>query len=267
MREVVACSIASLVAACNFGEHIAAAPIDGAVAVDGMGIDAGDSTPDAPEGPGSCTPGADGDGDDIADCDELGDGDPFTDPARFNGLHAIIGRQPQLSGGCNWLDTWAEVEHELGEVKREQDIRAGWSFDTMANRYDDASYGFAPNWTAAESDGFNIVYRGQVYLTAGRHCFTVDIGGTSNRCAQVYLSLGAPATTALVETGFEAAAGAATRCVDIDAARAAPIDIVYRNFYFIAARSRLDVRHCAGTGGADCTPATTLPATMVQVPP
>jgi hypothetical protein len=274
MRELAACSITLWVAACNFGEHIAEAPVDSTTTGDGTDIDAGDNTPDAPGGDPPCEGTTDGDGDNIPDCTEQDDGDPATDPAIVNGLHAVIGRAPEVSGSCKWLESWDEVKHELGTIKREQDISAGWSFDTMANRYDDASYGFAPNWPAAEGGRFNIVYRGKVFLTAGQHCFAVDIGAAgsdsaSNRCAQIYVSIGARATSALAQTGFEAPANAAVNCVDMTADGTAPIDIVYRNFHLALPpithpHNKLDVRHCAGVA---CTPTTTLPATMLQATP
>jgi len=269
MRELVACLIVAT-AGCKFGEHIAEAPVDGSTVVDGVNIDAGDTTPDAPDGPGACAPGADGDGDDIPDCTELEDGDPFTDPAKFNGLHAIIGRAPELSGSCSWLDTWDEVLHEFETTKREQDVHAGWSFDSTANRYDDLSYGFLPNWTAAEDGRFQLRFHGQVNLAVGDHCFAIDLGDTGgNKCAQIYLGIGGPATAALAETGFEATANQATGCVTVTTAGAFPIDVVFRNFHLalpplFPPHNVLDVRHCAGVG---CMPTATIKATMLQPQP
>jgi hypothetical protein len=270
MRALASCVIVPLLAAgtgCRFGENVAEAPVDGAI-VDGTGIgDAGDSTAD---GPVACTPGTDGDGDGIADCDELGDANPFTDPAKFNGLRAIIGAKPEGTGNCDNLDTREEVDAQFAEPVRELSVHAGWSFDNRATRYDDPGYGFAPNWPEAEGERFSLRLRGQVYLTAGSHCFGVDIGATgtgltnsTNRCAQVWVGVGAP-TAALAETGLDAAtAGAATGCVDAPADGPYPFDIVYRNFWLLLPRNRLSVTYCAGSA---CTPTTVLPATMLQVP-
>jgi hypothetical protein len=146
-----------------------------------------------------------------------------------------------------------------------QDVTAGWDFDTDADNYDHASYGFMPNWPSAQSGRFSVRFHGTVHLDAGTHCFSVDIGATGtdiingrNGCGQVWL---AGAGSATAETGFEAAtAGPATGCIDQATAGPAELDIVF--WYFnIFERAKLHVRHCAGTG---CTPAEPLSAMQLR---
>src|SRR5688572_17410072 len=99
MRLLAAYLIVCATAGCRLGENVAEPPPNGRLVTGDMdaGIgDAGDTTPDAA---GACTGTADGDGDGITDCAELADDNPFTDPTRFNGLHAIIGDKP-FSGTC-----------------------------------------------------------------------------------------------------------------------------------------------------------------------
>jgi hypothetical protein len=268
MRAIASCVIVPLLAAgtgCRFGENVAEAPVDGAVA-DGVDIgDAGDTTPD---GPVACTPGADGDGDGISDCDELNDASPFTDPAKFNGLHAIIGDKP-FSGNCNDLDDYAEMETRFDEPAQEQDVTAGWHFETSANSYNDPEFGFAPNWTEADSGAFSVRFRGQIWLTAGEHCFTVDVGATGtnivnghNMCGQVYVGSAGPPTAALVETGYNATVdGAHTACTTVAADGGYPIDIVLWLWEVNLWPAKLHALHCTGAG---CTPSLPIPAAELQ---
>ncbi|MBZ0237103.1 MAG: hypothetical protein K8M05_32535 [Deltaproteobacteria bacterium] len=220
-------------ASCRIGEHIAEAPVD---ALAGGAVDAAeevDAPIDVPEG----TPG----------------------------LTATIGERPEVTGSCGALDDRAELQDRFDPPVQQQVVTAGWDFDTDADSYNHASYGFMPNWASAQSGRFSVRFHGTVQLEAGMHCFSVDIGATGtdiingrNGCGQVWL---AGATTATAETGFEAAtAGPATGCVDVASAGPIELDIVF--WYFnIFERARLTVRHCAGAG---CTPAEALSAMQLR---
>ena len=218
-------------AACRINEHHAAPPVDGARAA---GADSGaDAAPDAPENV-------------------------------FHGMHAVIGDTPQWSGSCSVLAGYAMMQTHFATAMQQQDIDAGWDFDTSADSYTDASYGFDPAWPmSAPSQRFSVLYTSTIHLTAGHHCFTIDIGATNtdiinsgNQCGQIYVGVGgATPVAAIAETGFQAAtSGPATGCVDVPSDGGAELDLVY--WYFnIFQQAVLHVRHCAGDG---CTPADPL---------
>lgn len=254
-----------VLAGCRLGESIATAPPD-ADQLD-PATDGGDDDGDA----GPCEPGRDGDGDGVADCDELGDGDPVTDPAVFNGLIATIGERPEVTGSCDALDDRAEMSDRFDPSVAEMPVIAGWEFDTAADSYDDPSYGFDPPWPAAQSGRFSVRFHGELALAAGTHCFAVDIGATGtdiingrNGCGQVWVDAGASPDAPLAETGFGAAStDAATGCVAIDADGSYAVDLVF--WYFnIFEQARFAVRHCAGAG---CTPDAPITAAQVQARP
>jgi len=193
-------------------------------------------------------------GDDDDDDDTSVDGGDVPDSAPPAGLHAIIGEKPQWSGSCTALDDRAEMNDRFDPPVQEQDVTAGWEFDTDKDSYNDPSFGFMPNWTSAESGAFSVRFHGELALTAGTHCFSIDIGATGtdiingrNGCGQIYLGT---ASAPVAETGFDAASvEAAVGCVDV-ADGAQDLDIVF--WYFnVFERAILKVRHCAG---ADCTP-------------
>ena len=214
------CAIWLILCGCRIGEHIAAPPIDAG----GNGeVDSGGAVDGAPP-----------------------------DAAGPPGLHAIIGERPEWTGSCDALDDRAEMEDRFDPPVLEQDVVAGWEFDTDADSHDDPSYGFDPPWPSAQSGRFSVRFRGRIQLTAGTHCFSIDIGATGtdiiggkNACGQVWLG------DAVAETGFSAAtAGPATVCVDVAADGGHDLDIVF--WYFnVLERAKLQVRRCAGAG---CTP-------------
>lgn len=197
---------------CRIGEHIAGPPVDGGADDDDVTVDAGDDL----------------------------DGSNA-----FHGLHAIIGERPEWTGSCDALDDRAEMNDRFDPVVHEQDVTAGWEFDTSADDYDDPTYGFAPNWPSAESGRFSLRFTGTIDLTAGHHCFSIDVGATGtgivdgkNMCAQIYAGTG----DAIAETGYLAAtAGVATGCIDVDTDGPVPLDIVF--WYFnIFEQAKLVVR-------------------------
>jgi len=246
--------LALMGAGCTIGGVHALPPVDGGTS--NIGADGGDGGPDANL---TCTPGADGDGDGLFDCDEIIDGDPYTDPNVFNGLTAMIGDRPEFVGSCNNLDDHVEMVSHFASSTRVMDVYAGWEFDTSADAYSDPSYGFQPMWAmAAASERFSLRLAGRIRLaSAGTHCFSVDIGATGtdiftsrNACGQVYLNAGDGA--ALAETGLDAASvDARTGCVAL-AAGDYDFDIVF--WYFnVFEQAKLQVRHCTSASGP-CTP-------------
>jgi hypothetical protein len=209
---------AILLCGCRIGEHIAEAPLDA-----------------EPPGPDGAPPDA---------------GPP--DAAR-PGLHAIIGERPEWTGTCASLDDRAEMEDRFDPPVRSQDMVAGWEFDTAADDYDDATYGFDPAWPGSESGRFSLRLRGDLTI-AGPHCFSIDVGATGtdiiggkNMCGQIWLG------DAVAETGYESS-NTPVVCAD-----ATQLDIVF--WYFnIFEQAQLTIRHCVGEA---CTPDQPLLATEV----
>jgi hypothetical protein len=215
-----------LLSACRLDEYIAPPPSGdadgGGTTADGATVDAAVEA-DAPEGP--------------------------------HGLHAMIGVRPEFTGSCGALDDRDEMAGQFAAPVQEQDVVAGWEFDTGADAYDDPTYGFEPSWPSpAESGRFSLRFEGRITLDPGPHCFSIDIGATGNDifggkngCGQLWLG---SADTASAETGYEAAtAGPATACLE---AIGGPIELDIVFWYFnIFEQAKLMVRHCAG---ATCTP-------------
>lgn len=255
-------------AGCRIGGANALPPVD---ADPSAGPDA--ALPDGPLPDAGCPVGQNTDGDGADDCAELDDGNDFTDPAIFNGLKATIGDRPEVTGSCNALDDFAEMETRFASSTTTMNVYAGWEFDTQADSYNDPSYGFEPNWSSAQSGRFSVRYSGTINLTGtGMHCFSIDVGATGtgiisgkNMCAQVYVNAGTgggQVGTWLVETGYQAeAADANEACVTLDAGTYS-FDIVF--WYFnILERAQLAVRYCFGDQAA-CTPDQMIGPGMLQ---
>lgn len=192
----------------------------------------------------------------------------------FNGLLAIIGDRPEVTGSCDALTDYAEMAGHFTGATR-MPVSAGWDFDTDADAYNDPSYGFQPNWASAPSERFSVRFTGKLSLAAaGMHCFSIDIGATGtgivtgkNACGQVYVNAGTgsgQATRRLVETGYMAESATANQACVMLPAGEQPFDIVF--WYFnIFERARLRVRHCAG-GTSMCTPDQPIAASAVRLP-
>ena len=227
-KQTTVVIIATAVCGCRINEHHAQPPVDGPSATVMI---------DAPGG---------GDG-----------GVPDADPNVLPGLRATIGEQPQWTGTCKSVGTYAMMNDRFDPAVDEQDVVAGWEFDSDADSYNDPSYVFDPNWSGTKYAGrFSVRFRGTIRLAAGTHCFSIDVGATGtdiikgkNECGQIYV--GDSGADALAETGYEAkTSGPGTGCIDLAADGAPEIDIVF--WYFnIFEHAHLQVRHCAGAG---CTP-------------
>ena len=102
-RTIAAAAL--VLCACTLGGVNALPPYDAGPAPDVVVIvDAG--VPDAAD----CEAKVNTDGDGLDDCAELTDGNPVTDPNVFNGFTATIGDRPEVTGSCNALDDYAEME-------------------------------------------------------------------------------------------------------------------------------------------------------------
>lgn len=56
-------------------------------------------------------------------------------PPGPDGLRAIIGERPEVTGSCGALDDRAEMLDRFDPVVQAQDVTAGWDFDTDADSY------------------------------------------------------------------------------------------------------------------------------------
>jgi hypothetical protein len=210
---------------------------------------------------GACTcDGTDTDGDGLTDCAELDDGNPWTDPAIWNGL--IGATYDKCAGGnpaCTGIDTNAEVTACMAKpVIQGQNLGAGWGFaDNNANRCD-AAYAFKPNWTQTCNDNtFSVSYTGFINLTAGTHCFDIA-GANSNACGVFFLdgSDAKPVTHASGPQCYTVTAGAHAVRLFFDRAAAA----------FLQTGMGFNWQHCVATGAATtCTPTVTVPQSDVRI--
>ncbi|MCC6998292.1 MAG: hypothetical protein IT370_26995 [Deltaproteobacteria bacterium] len=210
---------------------------------------------------------------DAGPADAAPDAAPASDAMVFNGLLAIIGDRPEVTGSCDALTDYTEMTGHFTGATR-MPVSAGWDFDTDADAYNDPSYGFQPNWASAPSERFSVRFTGKLSLaSAGMHCFSIDIGATGtgivtgkNACGQVYVNAGTgsgQATRRLIETGYQAESATANQACVMLPAGEQPFDIVF--WYFnIFERARLRVRHCAG-GTSMCTPDQPIAASAVRL--
>jgi hypothetical protein len=211
-------------------------------------------------------PTLDTDGDGLPDCEEDGDGDPWTDRMIFNGLSVTV-RANGSTGSCGDLGDYNGMVSRFQQVNETKNMYAGWSFSTDQDRYYDPAFGFKPNWTTMVGGSFRIRYRGIINLTtAGQHCFKVDVGSTGgvapDSCGQVYVNSG-PGSTFLVQNGYQATAGHGQGCVNLPAG-SYPFDIVFQ-YGNANDHHALAVSYCAG-GAAACTPNTPLTQAKLRPP-
>jgi hypothetical protein len=223
----------------------------------GSSDDAGDGSggADGDSGPtlDGCVTGENTDGDGMDDCAELGDGDPWTDPLVFNGVHVRQADQCSGSAGCNENTTGADIDACMAgaDFREELDQYAGWDFFYQPNDVCSPGYGFLPNWTACD-ERWQAEWKGFVNLaSAGNHCFAV-IGNTDEQCGSLLFD---QETTAL-QTGAPAA------CHDV-AAAVYPIRWHYNMDNSSADDNSLTIAYCFG-GAGPCTPSSALPASMLR---
>ncbi|HTJ45679.1 MAG TPA: hypothetical protein VL463_26435 [Kofleriaceae bacterium] len=211
------------VVGCRFGEHHAAPPVDGSVGSDTPADAAG--APDAQN--------------------------------VFHGMHAMIGDRPEWTGSCSTLSTYDQMQMHFANPAQQEDVDAGWEFETDADSVSDPSYGFDPSWPmTAPSERFSLRFAATIHLAAGDHCFQIDTGATGtdiisgkNECGQIWLD---GAKTA--EVGYQAASnGPATGCITMAADGDAQLDVVF--WYFnVFEKAKLQIRTCSGTSCAPSDP-------------
>jgi hypothetical protein len=199
-----------------------------------------------------CTSATNTDGDCMTDCQEQQDGDSWTDPNVFNGMH--VRRKNQCSLlllSCNGNDSISEVNSCMsGQISEEKNQCAGWDWSNPPDDICNSSYGFTPAWSGCDSS-WQADWQGFINLTqAGQHCFRVT-GSNSLGCASLFFNNdNSPA-----QNGSQN-----TRCFNV-AAGVYPIRWHYT--MAILSGSSMHVQYCFG-GGSTCTPNTVLPARMLR---
>jgi len=195
----------------------------------------------------------DGDGDSITDCDETGDGDSWTDPAIFNGMHVRLADQCSGAGECNENDTLNEVTQCMNPIIEERNQYSGWDWDNPPDNVCDSEYAFRPNWSNGSCrSGWAADWQGCIHLEgAGPHCFQIA-GGSSQGCAALYFN--GNTGTADIQTG------AAAKCFNVGTGN---YPIRWHYTMDQASSSSMHVRYCAGTG-SNCAPSTAIPARMLR---
>jgi hypothetical protein len=215
-----------------------------------------------------CTPGENADGDELTDCEEIDDGDPWTDPDIFNGVHVQHRNQCDASGSCGSYDTLGRVKScQNGEsLSEELDQYSGWDWDDPGDDITSAGYDFQPNWSNGDSS-WQINAEGYINLAQdGHHCFAIT-GSNDEACASLYF-LDTPAAGWSGWEGTDDSMPATVQhggsaCFDL-VAGVYPI----RWHYSMDNGSSSDfhLQYCHDPA-ADCTPDQALPSTMLRVEP
>jgi hypothetical protein len=196
-----------------------------------------------------CTAGANADGDCSDDCTEIGDGNPWTDPTKFNGVHVRQANQCTLLSLCLDNDLLSDVQSCMsGTIQEEKDQCSGWDWNDSADSICSSSYAFTPNWTTCDSS-WQAEWKGYINLTgSGQHCFAVGGGGFGG-CASLFFN---------TETSGLQSGG--TRCYN---ATAGVYPILWHYTMAPLSTTSMHIRYCYG-GGATCTPSAALPASMLR---
>lgn len=211
----------------------------------------------------------DTDGDGMSDGLEVSQG---TNPGVFNGFRARIA-PAHPAGDCAYNDTWNEVQSVWSSSKVTHDwkIKEGWSFDTSAHNFTNASYTWSPwptgtgyiTWAGRFTAMFNAEQ-------PGTYCFSVDNGATGsdivggrNACLAAWWN-----QQRIVQTGYSTAGGSGasprTGCVSVSSPGRYQLDFtgrwhdanVWRNF-------RMRTKYCYTTGSS-CVPNMDIPRTLLE---
>ncbi len=195
---------------------------------------------------------ADTDGDSLTDCDENGDGNPWTDPAIFNGMHVRLANQCSASGNCGENDTLNEVNQCMNPIEQERDQYSGWDWEDPPDDVCSNGYRFLPNWTNCDSSWAGD-WQGCIHLEGnGPHCFQIA-GGTNEGCAALYFN---------GNTGnADVQSGGAAKCFTVGTGN---YPIRWHYTMDNGSGSSMHVRYCAGTGG-NCAPSAAIPSRMLRV--
>jgi hypothetical protein len=194
---------------------------------------------------------ADADGDSLTDCNERDDGDPWTDPAIFNGMHVRLANQCSSSGDCSENDTLNEVNQCMSSIDQERDQYSGWDWQDPPDDVCNSGYRFLPNWTNCDSS-WAADWQGCIHLEGnGPHCFQIA-GGTGQGCAALYFN--GNTGNADVQTG------GAAKCFTVGTGN---YPIRWHYTMDNGSSSSMHVRYCAGTG-SNCTPSAAIPSRMLR---
>jgi hypothetical protein len=211
----------------------------------------------------------DTDGDGISDGLEVSQG---TNPGVFNGFRVRIAHADP-AGDCAYNDSWNEVQSvwSANRVSKDWKVSQGWSFDTSAHNFTNASYHWAP-WPTGS--GYN-TWAGRFTANfdakqAGTYCFSVDNGATGsdiisgrNACLSAWWK-----GSRIAQTGYSTAGGSGasprTGCVNVTTPGLNQLDFtgrwhdanIWRNF-------RMQVKYCYG-GASTCTPNQIVPRELLQ---
>jgi hypothetical protein len=186
------------------------------------------------------------------------DGDPWTDPAIFNGMQVRWAQQCDASPNCAEVDTLAEVTACIASnpTKEQKNQYSGWDWTDPADSICSAGYNFQPNWSlCGDSDAirWSADWQGYINLTqTGNHCFSVT-GSNNEGCASIFFNMETSGATHV----------SGPKCYNVPAG-AYPI----RWFYTMdnGSNSDMHINYCFG-GSAMCVPSVVIPATMLRVSP
>ncbi len=133
----------------------------------------------------------DADSDSLSDCQEQGDGSPWTDPQVPNGIRMRWDDECSFSTNeiCPAIDTPSEVNACLGPQPQEEvDATAGFSWhDVTTTSICDVGYGFIPPFSSC-SDTWTLHAQGFLWVPQdGYECFSVA-GDDQTSCGALFLA-------------------------------------------------------------------------------
>ncbi len=196
---------------------------------------------------GNCA-SQDSDGDGISDCTDR-------KPNEFSGMYMRIDDDGVGSGTCNVADSWNEMRSNFG-ADQQQNMRAGWDYDTKNHSYHASSYNWDPAWPNSGGRSWEVMMSAEFTAdAAGRYCFSQDNGSTGtgiaqgwNACAQVWVN-----KNIVSEVGHDSAL-LRQGCVDLATNQTIRLDLYNRHHNANLSRSFISrPRWCFG-GQSDCTP-------------
>jgi hypothetical protein len=240
------------------GGAAGAASSGGTAGAAGTGGAAGSGGSAGSTGSGGCSAGTNTDGDGMDDCTEAGDGDPWTDPAIFNGMHVRWAEQCNGAPSCPDIDTLAEVDACVASVPmvEQMDQYSGWDWTNPDDSICTPGYNFQPPWTQCSDSNairWQADWQGYINLTqSGQHCFAA-VGASDQSCTAIYFNTETMGITDL--SGYV--------CFDVPAG-AYPIRWHYEMDN--GSDSNMHVSYCFG-GATPCALGLPILASMLRVSP
>ena len=217
-------------------------------------------------------------GEDFADyyfprCDEDDDGDGIMNcadltPDAYSGMYTRI-KELHCSGGwwgctfnpvkgsCNYADSWDEMKNNFGATK-EQNMKAGWDYDTRNYNYNNSNYSWSPTWSGGDTRDWEVMFSA-IFIAekTGRYCFHQDNGASRdsgsnkvNSCGQVWVD-----KNLMAESGLDGI-NQFNGCINLTAGEETRLDFYNRHGahnVFWMRHFKSEPRWCFGDGG-DCTP-------------